>query len=228
MSQVNAILSFPDVHREMSRVALNLELEKRWRFVDPSLYYKTPTGTGSFRVYNTTPWTQGLPVKWAQQGTFKYGMLTGISSDVISIAGVPLVTSAVIDGMWLGAPELVSTIVMTVHGNYEAAAAAGVWWSIQKEAQSWHRPPARIVRVRCTAATADATVQPTVNALLSSNRVLSSHLTPPAGSWVDSGATVNPTYARVGLDNYFDVEVVTAAGTKDGTDLTMQVYLVQE
>jgi hypothetical protein len=171
----------------------------------------------------------GTPIKYlTSNGGPYYGIVTAITSNLLTIAGPPL--SGTIYMIWVGPPELVSQVDYLIPGAYAAAANNTLIKSFQKSFSIWQGPPAHLVRISHRALVADSGTAPRVTASIEGNIVGTDNSNtglPVATSWTHTTTGINASNYRIDLNDAIELRT-TQGGSGDSTFLTVSLIFVSE
>jgi len=165
----------------------------------------------------------GIPLRYAIGGTTYYGIVTAITSTLITLAGAPL--SGTITTLAYGDASKVVTLPILLPGYYEAAASTAAIAAVIGRAVRWRLPPAYLVLTQVKTRVADSSSNGTVNPRIGGADVLASALTIGSTAWLSS--VVGITVANYDIAFGDDIELNIGKGTGgNGQDLSADLTFV--
>lgn len=200
-----------------------------WRLEEGS-YNSTPASTSTLTMTanRTAVIKVGTPLKYYIGGTAYYGIVTAITSNLLTIAGAPL--SSTIQYLMLGTPEMVAQVDYLISGIFDDAASSTLIQTKQKSRSYWRGRPAYLVKIGHLASTADSGTAPKVTASLGGSVVGTDN----SNTGLAVGTSLSNTVVGINTSNYKvedgeEIELkTTEGGSKDATYLTVFLTFVSE
>lgn len=178
----------------------------------------------------------GAPLRYKVGANYRIGIVTAVTSDLITVMGEPLTTGAGdLTELYYGAPEMVGTLSMAAAGVYADATDTDLLANHGKGYHKWTLARAHVVGLSAAHQTVDTTAQPKVNLNIGGAAVSTNdsnngvQLSGTAGTWVDNPAVaINTTNNVLTYGAAITPTCTVAAGTKDAANLTVLVTYVME
>ncbi len=202
----------------------------RWREESKTTYSTTPANSSTITMSKdrTGVIHVGTPLKYIIGGVAYYGIVAGIASNSITVAGAPL--SGTIQALYLGDSDMVGQIDYLIPGVFDASASNTLIQSLQKSRSIWRGRPAHLVRIQHIAATADSGTAPNVTASIAGNPVGTDNTNTGLAVRANLASTtvgINTSNYRVKYGDVIELRT-TAGGVKDATYLTVLLTFVSE
>lgn len=230
------VRTIEDARRALIELNQGVSSLNRWRPIKPDWFSVTAAGQLTCTSTQLT-WDDGLPISWIQAGgTHNYGVIRDITSGVVSIAGPAMDTSADLQALWIGRPEMVRQLQFFIPGVVGTSAAEQLS-SVLGYKPVWAAPPAYLVDFSMELGTEAGTANPFFNMVTWNGaawRSVSSANT-SAGIKVSAVAptknfigTIIPAYYRLTYGQRIGVFCSTARVGSDPEDLSVSATLVME
>jgi len=166
----------------------------------------------------------GMPLQYVIGGNTYYGIVTAISSNLLTLAGVPL--SGNVTALKVGDATRVTVIPVSVPTTYETVTSSDVIGTKLSSNLVWDKALSYLVRVMAWTQTPDSAGNGTVTALVDGNDVLSSDINANvAATTFHSGVTINPAYYAVSNGSTLNIGV-TAGANANAYGLVMRFIFV--
>lgn len=195
-----------------------------WWFSISSGYTATPASTSTLTMTSDLTGTlqAGYGLKYTIGGTVYYGMITAITSTLMTIAGAPL--SGDVSNLYYTKTGMIQMPIL-IPGYYEDANDTALIASDLGQTIRWQQGKAYLVNVQSKTRVADGSSNGTINARVAGSDVLSTALTLASTSWVASVVAV--TVANYDINYGEEVELNAVKGTGgDAQDLSMVLTFV--
>lgn len=203
----------------------------RWRQETSVAYNSTPASatTITMAIDRSGVVGVGCPVKYdcATSG-WGYGIITAITSNLITIAGTPM--SGSIYYLGYGMPEMVGQVDYIINGAYSDGANSSLIATDQKSYAFWRGRPARLVQIGHRHHSNDSTSNPNVTALINGNAVGTDN----SNTGLQVTTSVSNTTGGINASNNRilngqSIEIKTSAGgTGNANTLTVFLTFVSE
>jgi hypothetical protein len=204
-----------------------------WNLIPNSAYAPTPLSSNAISMTDTTGIEVGMPLRYTYNSVTYYGIVSAVVPNLtIDVTGAPLDPAEDIDLLELGKPEKVVQVSTFVAENY-GSSVADLLGTVMRFYLRWKLPPARLVQMEFTHATAAGTTQPKINTRVSGNLVSTNDANNGlqllgAGVWVASSVDINTANYSVGFNAPIEI-ACTAVGTGTAAaDLSGNLIFVLE
>lgn len=193
-----------------------------WKLIPAADYTSTPasTSTITFSVDITALNLVGLPVQYVIGGTTYYGLISALTSSLMTIKGISL--SGTITALYYGPVSKIQQHVITIPNQYETATSNTLVENNYSQFV-WKLPAAYIVSYSVYSYTADSGTKGQVDLVVNGNLLnnVAGGLTVAAAiTRVSTTIDINPTYYQIQRDNIIDVSA-TKNGNGDASFLTV-------
>jgi len=194
-------------------------------WTEVTAFTATPASTSTITTTSdlTGTITKRDPLRYVIGGVTYYGIVTVITSSLITIAGAPL--SSTITALHYGDPTRVKTDTIVVNGYYADASNSKLIESdlFMNDGLIWTNSKAYIVQISYLHAVNDSgATQPKINITNGGSDIITSDVSVSTSSTVRTGININ-TYYLLSFGGYIEIDV-TKGTNGDAHDLT--VYLV--
>lgn len=205
----------------------------RWSEVPSASYTSTPASTTTITVSDTSMFKAGLPVKATQGGTDRYFIIDSVGAGTVTLRG-PSLGATAISTLYVGKPEMVQEVFLSLSGAYGAAASTTLLATIEGTAYRWRTGAAALVQASYAHETPDSAGAAMMNVLVNGSRVVADDpsATGEFGtyvdgtlSWNDSTLVDDSTY-QIARGQSVELECVYAGTTKDHSNLSVSLTFV--
>jgi len=229
------------------------QAKDRWTLIDPTKYTTTPTSLNSIQfidtsfldiVGSTNPSLYiGTPLKYFMDdgsnvnSISKYGIISGITTDTVYIAGAPLTDgdTDLIQNLYYGAPELVSSEIFGISGSYaQSGGTDQLLYNYDLIKYEWQKYSALLVRFQASHKnnSDNITNQPYINVSINSNKVSTSN----SGDGIEVSGITSTTVVDIDISKYNIrmgnlLEISTTPDnykTYPATDLTVSMTFIND
>ena len=175
---------------------------------------------------------QNMPVRYKLSGTYYYGRVKTITSNLLTIQGAPLTTGAGnLTELAFASSNLVSSMVLFVSGAYASVTSTQLLRDIMRLRLNWQLPKAYLVYFNAIQDTNATTTQPKINIRIAGSDVSTNDTN--LGVQLSTTLVENPDIA-ISTANY-DINpgeameincTATDAGTTNAANLTVTLCFV--
>jgi len=198
------------------------------------------TSTVTMLTNQTSNISIGDQIKFKLSGTYYYGRCTAITSNLLTVGGAPLTTtaSALTELYFSKTQYFISPLSTIVFSGYFASATNTTMLETKlsmKGGYIWEHPKVYLVGVRIIASSYDTgagvTTQPAFNITRNGSSMLSTGLTIANGTQVISGIQFNTAQYLISYNDVIECTVSAASGgtpLNNSTNLKVQLYYVKD
>jgi hypothetical protein len=217
----NAVLTFRDAERGISNAIRRISMSERWAVVPRVAYSSEPSSTSTLSMA-TGSLSVGMPIKYAQNGSIFYAIITAVSDGSITISGAPFSAGETIDVLWIGKPELVRVEHFVATGAYGTTVSQPIVGVGNGDLRKWLYAPGYVVDFKLSHKTNAGTTNPKVGFAAYTSSAWRQISTADSGngytvttSWQSNGVAIDTANYRVLYDDRIDFYVNVA---RVGTD----------
>jgi hypothetical protein len=200
-----------------------------WTAVSGTTVYAS-SSTITMGTDNTSTVKAGYGVQYTQSAVVYYGIITAITSGLITIAGASIANAAITGVKWC--PNWnTEVITITDPGQWEDAADTTLLENdlLMKGGLIWKKGPAYMVLYTAIATIADTSTAPNVTPTVGGNAVSTAN----TNKGVAVSATVATSVVDINTTNYalvygsaIELKASTNAGGLDSSNLTVEMVIV--
>jgi|GEM_PF-2703514 len=170
----------------------------------------------------------GYPVKYTIGGVVYYGIVTAITSNLLTVAGAPL--GGDVTALYWGDPTRVVQVDFFIPGAFADAANTGLLASDARTKFDWNLTKAYCVQIRHTVRVDDSGAnQPRVTISIAGSVVGTSNTNAGeavAETWTSTVVGINTTNYDINRDEAIEVVTDANGSNGDATDLTVSAIFV--
>lgn len=193
-------------------------------------YVTTPASTSTITTTEdlTTYVSIGTPLQYAIGDIYYYGIITAITSTLITISGAPL--SGTIQSLEYSDESRVCQVDFYINDKFGDAANASLLDTDMTTGFTWNLPEARLVKFSNIVNIDDSgATQPKVNITINGNAVCTSNSNAglvTAETWTSTVVDINVTNYVVPTGAVFEISTDATGTNKDSKHLTISALLV--
>lgn len=207
-----------------------------WTSISLANLTTTPTSTSTIATTSDLTGTLkvGYPLRYKSTGGFSFGIITGLTSSLITIAGGPLDNGNALTQIDYGVQGLVRTLTLMVSGTFQSGGADSAMLANQmKTFMQWTMTKAYLVNFQVRVASLDTgTNKPRINVALAGNAVgtLNSNagLTVLTSSWASTVVDINTTNYVVNFGDSIELKTDANGTNADSNNLTVLAIFVMD
>jgi len=174
-----------------------------------------------------------MPVRYKLSGTYYYGRVKTITSNLLTIQGAPLTTGAGnLTELAFASSNMAVTMIFTASGSYGTMLSTQLMRDVMKFRTNWQLPTAYLVYFNAVHETNATTTQPKINIRLHGADDVSSNDS-SLGIQLSTSLVENPDIAintakyNIGPGDSVDVNLTAVdAGATNAANLTVTLYFV--
>jgi hypothetical protein len=169
----------------------------------------------------------GLPIKYTVGSTVYYGVVTGVTTTNIAVAG-PTCSACTTTDVYVGNPEMVTVETFLISGSYSDAASTSLLEDDMNMYYRWQSSNAYCVRFS-TIHKVNGTANTAVNVLINANNVSTANsnsgITTDIDNWNSTFTDINSSNYRIEFNK--PIEIKTNMTSPDSAkDLSIQIIFV--
>lgn len=173
-------------------------------------YTATPASISTITTTSdlTSVIRSGMGMKYQIEGVYYYGIVTAVTSNLVTIAGAPL--SGSITALYVCEPSRTIHADFFVNGVFNSAARSDLLAFIMKTKFRWSVSDARLVQISHTCNADDSGgTQPAVNLIINGNPVCTANanagLRTLSTAWVTTGVDINPANYAISIGDSVEI-----------------------
>jgi len=190
------------------------------------------TSTITMTSDRTSVIKKGMGLKYTWNGTTYYGIVSAITSNLLTVAGAPLSTSYDVTALYWCPPERVIQVDFFVSGKFADAANTGLLASDMNTAFDWNLAKAYCVCIRHKVKTDDSGAnQPRVTISIAGAVVGTDNSNAGqavAETWTSTVVGINTTNYDINPDEAIEVVTDANGSNDDAENLTVSAVFVLE
>ena len=202
----------------------NLPFGSAWFAI--TAFSGTPASTSTITTSGDLTGTlaAGMPLRYNIGGVYYYGIITAITSSLITIAGAPL--SGTILALAYGNKNRVVVKDIKIYGYWNDGTNTSLITSKLGTPSTWEHGQAALVQVKYRGGVIDSgATQPTMQITNAGSNVLSSAVTPTA-SQQSTVVALSTTYYLISKGSAFEIVVASDGTNKDSWNLGVEIMAV--
>ena len=225
--------SMPELRRTLLRLVQQVRNGTRWQSLSFGTFSQVAPSTSTIEVAGDPAdiASPGIPLRFRQNDTDYYAVISAVADRLITIAGAPLDVAAPIQNVLIGQPEGVVRLSFYIPGAY-GGSVRDILAAVANQYARWEHAPAYIVSFGTRHKTAAGTTQPKVNLKIDGQLIStadSNNGVQVGTSWVNNSAVaVNLTYYRIDRGDDIEVRVTAAESGSAASDLSVSATLILE
>jgi hypothetical protein len=209
-------------------------IEKRWTPLANFTATPASTSTITFGTDQTATLKVGMPVKYTISSVVYYGIITAMTSNLMTIAGAPL--GGDVTALSVGSVELVEQMVIPINGLFATATDTTAILNQLGLRLTWQKGTARCVNVKANQTIADTGTENQVNIyfgatstdnVCSANTNVGLALDATVANWVTTVIDINSDHYTVNRGDAISL-LITKIGNGDSQNLTVIATFVLE
>lgn len=200
-----------------------------WNSVLVANFTETPASTSTITMISdlTSTIKVGLPLKYTIGGTNYYGVVSAITSNLLTVNGAPL--GGNVTALYYGDKAKRTNYYIIFPGSYEEVDDTDLIGTLLKTKLIWRKPTAYIVGFKVYSVTKDTSSNGKVTVQVNNQNVCTTEdgLTiTDAETWLSTVVDISSTYYDINYNE--ELEISVKKGTAgDGEDLTVVVSIVE-
>lgn len=199
-----------------------------WTAIPTSEITTTPASTSTITmgVDYTAVCPTGTPVKYKISTTYYYGIVTAITSNLMTIAGASL-TGTIVE-LYYGYAARTEQIDIAINGYYETASDSTAVLNQLFSSLIWHKQTAYAVQMNVWSKTHDTGTHGQAQVLINGQQLCSTNngLTIAAdATWYSTIIDINTSYYDINYGEAIEI-TTTKAGNGDAHDLMVSIVFV--
>ena len=209
-------------------------IEKRWTPLANFTATPASTSTITFGTDQTATLKVGMPVKYTISSVVYYGVITAMTSNLMTVGGAPL--GGDVTALSVGSVEMIEQTVIAINGLFATATDTTAILNQLGMRLVWNKGTAHCVQIRANQGVADTGTENRVNAYIgatSGNAICTANssvgldLDATVANWVTSIVDISATYYTVNKLDPISI-IVTKVGNGDSQNLTVVLVWVLE